>query len=349
MRQLGVLAVWLGATAATVTVGWLLRSWARPATGGNELDDDADGASADDQDDVEPFRAVELDRTALLAVLGFGALGYEAWGRAAGSAPFRTAALVGVLSGGLLVASLRDHPERALPRAPPVPVPSVPEPPSPTLRVPTPSAGSVGDLLGRTDGSTTDGAPLPATPEQVEDDQSAGEGSDDAPTTDDAPADSPLRPSVGDDGDTRDAPTPTAVSLSDGDPDNRPDGPILFADGAGESRECRNCGTAGDVRDTRVATVPDREAEQVPLCDDCRIAAAAREDDPDACSSVGRRVASVGGEDGRCDNCGYIGRLSAHAIVPLDDGGQPHHANAVALCETCHAAAHGRREAELTQ
>jgi len=348
MRQLGVIAVWLGATAATATVGWLLRSWARPATGADESDDDeGDGASTDDQDDAERVRAVELDRTALLAVLGFGALGYEAWDRAAGGAPYGTAAVVGVVSGVVLAAALRPHPDRALPRTPPIPTVSVPEPPRPTLRVPSPSAGSVGDLLDRTDESSVEAAPLPATPEQVEDD---GPGDDeDATGADDTPVDSPLRPSVGDDGDTRDAPTPTAVSLSDGDPDNRPDGPILFADGAGESRECQNCGTASDVRETRIATVPDREAERVPLCDDCRIAAAAREDDPDACSSVGRRVASVGGEDGRCDNCGYIGRLSAHAIVPLDDGGQPHHANAVALCETCHAAAHGQREAELTQ
>jgi len=117
-----------------------------------------------------------------------------------------------------------------------------------------------------------------------------------------------------------------------------------------DAEECRNCGAAAPgVRGTRIATVPDRDSATVPLCDDCRIAVAARDDDPADCATIARRVPDVG-DDARCDNCGYVGRLSAHAVVPLDDVGRPHHANAVALCETCHAAAHGldRTEHEPT-
>ncbi len=331
MRALLVLAVWGCAAAAAATVGWLVRSRGRAPIRDDESDAEAPS------DDSDPVRVVEPDRTTLLAVVGFAAIGYEAWSRAAGD-PFGPAAVAGVLTGGLVAAALEDPRDGPWPRAPAVP----------TVRVSLPEPSLPTSSVGGDDGAAADaddGAALPATPEQVADDgtgaAASDSGVDDGVTTG-------LRPSPDDDG-TREAPTPTAVSLSDGDPANRPDGPVVFTDGAGEREECRNCGSAGDVRATRIATVPDREADRLPLCDDCRIAAAARDDDPEDCAALGRRVASVGGENGRCDNCGYIGRLSAHAVVPLSDGGEAHHANAVALCETCHAAAHGQRETELTQ
>ena len=45
----------------------------------------------------------------------------------------------------------------------------------------------------------------------------------------------------------------------------------------------------------------------------------------------------------RCTGCGRMGRLEAHHVKALADGGDPYHADNVAtLCRGCHIAAHIR-------
>jgi len=345
MAGLVPLTVWVAVTVATAGAGWALDGTVGSLATERSTDDE-DGESTDEESDGAPVRSVDDRRRTALGGVAAGLVGFETWGRSAGGSVTAAAAVAGVVSGGLLAATL-SRPDRSWLAAVPTSRPTLRSPDSPgeLLRrptLPTLSVPSFGGSSPTGDEEADDGAPLPVSPERVAD--------DDAEDPDEDTEDTPLRPDVSGD-EPRETPTPTVVSLDDGDPDHRPDGPVLFADGAGESEgeECCNCGqTPADVRSTRIATVPDRDAERLPLCDDCRVAAAAREDDPDTCATIARRVDHVGGDDGRCDNCGYLGRLSAHAVVPLDDAGRPHHRNAVALCETCHDAAHGRRETEPT-
>jgi len=330
MAGVVLLAVWLGAASATAGGAWLVA--ARRRHGGEASEEDETTASAETR--ARPDR---IDRRTVLAAAAAAAIGFEAGGRYVGDPTAGAALAAGFGTGGLLAVAVPSGPDREAVRSRVGDLRSVRP-----ADLPRPSPPSLPDVsaLGGDEAETTD-APLPATPEQVGDDGDEATAATTETTETTADHATGLRPDPGDDP-AASVDVPTTVSLSDGAPSERPDGPVLFADGAGPGEECRNCGTSGaGVRQTRVATVPDRESDTLALCDDCRIAAAAREDDPEDCATIARRVQHVGGDDGRCDNCGYIGRLSAHAVVPLSDAGQPHRANAVALCETCHDAAHG--------
>ena len=47
----------------------------------------------------------------------------------------------------------------------------------------------------------------------------------------------------------------------------------------------------------------------------------------------------------RCTNCGQAGRLEAHHVVPLDDGGAAYDlANIRTLCRECHIDKHRREQ-----
>jgi hypothetical protein len=336
MAGVVLLAVWLGAAGATAGGAWLIAARRRrggEASGENEDDETTASAGAGARTD-------RIDRRTALAAVAAAAIGFEAGGRYVGDPTAGAALAAGLGTGGLLAVAVPSGPDRQAIRSQVADLRSVrlSDLPRPSLPSP-PDVPALGD-----DGAEAADAPLPATPEQVTDDadEAAAATTETTESADDASTG--LRPDTGDDP-AASVDVPTTVSLSDGAPSERPDGPVVFADGAGSGEECRNCGaTDAGVRQTRIATVPDRESDTVALCDGCRVATAAREDDPEDCAAVARRVRHVGGDDGRCDNCGYIGRLAAHAVVPLSDAGQPHRANAVALCETCHDAAHGVAE-----
>jgi 5-methylcytosine-specific restriction endonuclease McrA len=44
----------------------------------------------------------------------------------------------------------------------------------------------------------------------------------------------------------------------------------------------------------------------------------------------------VGARDGSCRECGSTQYLSAHHVIPRNEGGEDHPANLVALCAGCH-------------
>jgi hypothetical protein len=119
----------------------------------------------------------------------------------------------------------------------------------------------------------------------------------------------------------------------------------------GDDERCRNCGTeSGALSWVPLTTVHGRDSRSVRLCRECRLDVATRGDARHECTPLARKVAAVSErDDGRCDNCGYLARLEVHAVVPTADGGHEHRHNAVALCETCHAAAHGERAEEAAE
>lgn len=60
-----------------------------------------------------------------------------------------------------------------------------------------------------------------------------------------------------------------------------------------------------------------------------------------------RRRAMVFERDGRrCQNCGAAGRLEAHHITPISEGGTNDLDNLTTLCRSCHIDAHRRKVSE---